>query len=306
VFGAINYTPQSMKDRKMMAHELAHVVQQRNAVAGPALDAAPGSAEAEADRTASAFTKRLSVPSLTTQSTVSFARQSPATTYPSDEPVDTPEVRQILCVIRMGGCASSRSGGLPTAGSIAMDNVTCRRETAYTGPDLTPSDIQCRNPPQLPSSSLVLARSLATLYPGWLSVLPNCPCTDAAARSSPDWSGPGACQPPYHIGAATGYRSARGYASVPGTNHGQQCCYDSGGLLITEGAGAGTPDIVQAPSGAAAALWGTLPFTSSPGLAAAASHYMSDVVPFNDLGWEVYNRYWIPNKGNNCPANRKP
>ena len=74
------------------------------------------------------------------------------------------------------------------------------------------------------------------------------PCTDAQARSSSAWAGPGACEPPYHIGAATGYRSTSGYASVPGTNHGQQCCYDSAGLLITEGAGAGTPDIVQAPA----------------------------------------------------------
>lgn len=154
------------------------------------------------------------------------------------------------------------------------------------------------------SEELTFARSLATRYPGWLNVLPDCPCTDAEARGSSDWSGPGACQPPYHIDAASGYRSARGYESVPGTNHGQQCCYDSDGLLITDGAGAGTPDLVQAPSGVGAALEGI--FGSGPGPRAAFNHYEMDVKPFNELGWEVYNQYWIPNKGNGCPPNRKP
>ncbi len=135
-------------------------------------------------------------------------------------------------------------------------------------------------------------------------MLPNCPCADEVARSSSDWAGPGACKPEYHPGAVTGYRSARGYESLPGTNHGQQCCYDVDGLLITGGEGAGTPDLVQAPSGFGAALAGI--FTSGPGPLAAWDHYTSDVQPWNELKWEVYNRYWVPNNGNNCPTNTKP
>jgi hypothetical protein len=298
-FASGRFAPGTVTGQMLLAHELAHVVQQRDSIAGPAIAAAPPAAEVEADQIASAFTSGMTLPAVSKQSTISFAR------YPADEPGDAPEVGQLLCVSRLGGCASARSGGLPTPQEIANYNVTCRRETSYSGPDLTPSDEQCRNPPQMPSSSLIFARSLATLYPGWLSVLPNCPCTDAQARSSSAWAGPGACEPPYHIGAATGYRSTSGYASVPGTNHGQQCCYDSAGLLITEGAGAGTPDIVQAPAGKLAAITGTVT-PGAPGLGAAWSHYWSDVVPFNDLGWEIYNRYWVPNNGNNCPVNRKP
>ncbi len=248
-FASGRYAPATSTGQFLLAHEMAHVVQQRDAVAGPRLDAAPASAEAEADQIASAVTGGQPLKTLSRQSTLSLAR------YPPDEPAEN--VTQILCVSRLGGCASSRPAGIPTPEEIANYNVSCRRETGYTGPDVTPSDDQCRNPPQAPSDSLVFARSLSTLYPGWLSRLPDCPCTDAAARASSDWSGPGACQPPYHIGAATGYRSARGYASVPDTNHGQQCCYDPAGLLITEGAGAGTPDIVQAPAGTGAAIIGT-------------------------------------------------
>lgn len=320
VFARGEFAPRTRAGRQLLAHELAHTVQQRAATIPTRLAFAHAGAELEARTAAPTVAPGPVGARLSPQSTASVAKQdqgdagaapaAPATSSASagarDEPVDTPDVRQTLCVIRMGGCASTRSGGLPTAGSIATDNTTCRRETGYSGPDIWPTETQCRNPPRLPSAALVFARSLSRLYPGWLRVLPNCPCTDAEARVSADWSGPNACQPPYHIGAATGYRSARGYSSVPGTNHGQQCCYDPAGRLITEGAGAGTPDIVQAPSGAGAATWGTLPSTSTPGLGAVIAHYYSDVRPFNELGWEVYNRYWVPNNGNNCPANRKP
>jgi hypothetical protein len=91
---------------------------------------------------------------------------------------------------------------------------------------------------------------------------------------------------------------------VPGTSHGQQCCYDEAGLLITGGEAAGTPDLVQVPSGVGAAIVGM--FTSGPGPLDVLDHLSMDVEPWEQLGWKVYNQYWVPNNGNNCPANEKP
>lgn len=301
VFGPGRYAPGTAQGKSLLAHELAHTIQQRGAASGLTPGKATHQSESEARRAASAVGQGKTPTTLSPVSAIAVAR------YPADEPVDTPDVRQTLCVIRLGGCPQTRPGGIPTDEEIAGYNTQCRSETSYSGPDITPSDNQCRNPPQLPSDALIFARSLNTLYPGWLSVLPPCPCTDAAAAASPNWAGPGACQPPYHIGAATGYRSTRGYPSVPGSNHGQQCCYDPRGNLITDGAGAGTPDIVQAPPGAGSAIGSTLnPFSSSPGVGAAIAHYFNDVRPFNELGWEIYNRYWVPNRGVNCPPNKVP
>jgi hypothetical protein len=77
--------------------------------------------------------------------------------------------------------------------------------------------------------------------------------------------------------------------------------------LITDGAAAGTPDIVQAPPGYLSGILATInPFSSSPGLGATMDHLAMDVDPWEELGWEVYNRYWIPNKGDGCPANTRP
>jgi hypothetical protein len=315
-FGEGAYAPDRPSGRSLLAHELAHVVQQRGA-GGDAVAAAAPSAEREARAAAAAVVRGRSVSGLSARP-LELARQGVDAGVdagvggtggaPSTSPrASSPEgIAQMLCVMRLGGCTNMRPAGIPSPEEMASYNAQCRRETSYAGPDVTPSDEECTDPPEMPSDSLLFARSLSRLYPGWLEALPSCPCTDAEARSSSDWSGPGACQAPYHVGAASGYRSARGYASVAGTNHGQQCCYDEAGLLITEGAGAGTPDLVQAPAGKAAALWGTIPFTSSPGLGAAWSHYNQDVVPFNDLGWEVYNQYWVPNNGRGCPRNRKP
>jgi hypothetical protein len=134
---------------------------------------------------------------------------------------------------------------------------------------------------------LAYAQSLETTYPGWRAALPDCPCTDAEARAQPGmWSGGiGGCPDFFHPGAATGYRSTRGYPSVPGTSHGQQCCYDTQGLLITDGQGAGTPDV-----------W-------SPGTD-FWKHQLYDVQTWLRLGSPTYNRYWIPNRGAGCPPNR--
>jgi hypothetical protein len=51
--------------------------------------------------------------------------------------------RQLECVIRLGGCPSTRPGGLPTEGEIQEYNERCRSESDYQGPILTPSDDDC-------------------------------------------------------------------------------------------------------------------------------------------------------------------
>lgn len=135
--------------------------------------------------------------------------------------------------------------------------------------------------------ALDLARSLDTRYPNWLNVLPPCPCTFAEASASSDWMHSIAHDltlPWFHPGAKKQVRSARGYPSIPGSSHGQQCCYDSNGNLITEGAGAGTPD-----------LWS--PITNS------REHQDYDVAAFNQLGWRIYDLYWRPNNGMGCRPN---
>ena len=120
-FASGRFAPGTVTGQMLLAHELAHVVQQRDSIAGPAIAAAPPAAEVEADQIASAFTSGMTLPAVSKQSTISFAR------YPADEPGDAPEVGQLLCVSRLGGCASARSGGLPTPQEIANYNVTCRR-----------------------------------------------------------------------------------------------------------------------------------------------------------------------------------
>lgn len=127
---------------------------------------------------------------------------------------------------------------------------------------------------------LAYARSLSTRYPGWLNILPDCPCSDSDASANPDvWvGGVGGCPSATHPGAVTGYRSRRGYASIPDTGHGQQCCYDANGRLMTSGAAAGTPD-----------LW-------SPSVD-FVKHQVFDVQTWVRLGWGTYNQYWIPNDG---------
>jgi len=138
--------------------------------------------------------------------------------------------------------------------------------------------------------ALAYGRSLERRYPGWLNVLPSCPCTYPQAQASPVFEGGWLINNfitnSYHPGTANQVRSKKGYQSDESgeTNHGQQCCYDERDNLITEGPGAGTPDVWSAT-------------------AEYSKHQEFDVSTFNRLGWRIYNQYWIPNNGNNCPSN---
>lgn len=126
----------------------------------------------------------------------------------------------------------------------------------------------------------VLAADISERFPDWQATLPDCPCTAAAAAADKkSWAGgPTGCPQLSHPGAASGFRSRKKISSRPGTSHGQQCCYDDGGRLITEGPAAGTPD-----------LWS--PRTD------LVKHIVYDVQPWWNMGWEEYDRHWVPNQG---------
>jgi hypothetical protein len=135
-------------------------------------------------------------------------------------------------------------------------------------------------------AALDYARSLSTLYPGWLSVLPNCPCSESTVLAASSTWVPDA-NPAlswFHPGATSSYRSSASYSSIPGSSHGQQCTYNSSGELITYGPGAGTPDV-----------WS--PNTNQ------RQHILADAATWQVLGWRIYNSFWCPNNGNGCPAN---
>lgn len=128
-----------------------------------------------------------------------------------------------------------------------------------------------------------LAARIEAVNPDWRKVLPECPCSaDEAARDRRTWiESPTACPQPYHPGAARGVRTRSTYSSGPGTRHGQQCCYDATGTLITKGPGAGTPD-----------YWS--PRTD------VVRHLAYDVQSWWDLGWEAYEEHWTPSAGVAC------
>ena len=124
----------------------------------------------------------------------------------------------------------------------------------------------------------------------WVNSLPNCPCTLSGAKDSEDWLDPTDASDYYHPGAAKCIRSKKTYDSGCGLTHGQQCCYDDKGKLITDGLGAGTPDII-APIGISGIL----------------GHNSRDVTPYKmckSVGLaKDYLKIRPPNNGNNCIPN---
>lgn len=264
VFAAGQYAPGIVAGQRLLAHELTHVVQQdRVAASGdaqPVIVREQDASEAEAQQAARDVealdplrgSSSIDQPSITVRRAVSSAPRLQ---------------RQFVTPLGPGG----GYGGL-----IERDR---RRTFQGRTPEETERD-----------KALALAQSLEIQYPGWRSVLPACPCTVGEARGSSDWQEDSflirlLILPVFHPGAATAFRSARGYASKPGTSHGQQCTYDELGHLITEGPAAGTPD-----------LWSAVTHNEE--------HQEVDVAPFYGLGWQLYNQYWIPDNRNSCPINK--
>jgi RHS repeat-associated protein len=142
------------------------------------------------------------------------------------------------------------------------------------------------------------ARRLNNEYKGWMNDLPNCPNTKKRAdENSQEWThekflgdDPFWLQR-YHKGAKSSYRSKPRSFKINGveiSKVGQQCTYDKAGQLIIAGRAAGTPD-----------------FWAPVGIDATIKHREWDVETWEVLGWEEFNRTWIPNQGEGLVAQGK-
>lgn len=286
VFGAGQYQPRTRTGQKLLAHELSHTIQQggEHFETPTRFQITPPDSRSEREAaTASQSIMQGKPVAAFSQQPVQLSRDGPDAGVSSDAGSVSGAQRhwlerQLHCVIFIkGGCSRIRSGGVPDDSEVARYDGQCRADTGYSGPVLTASDLNCSQP------SLAIAQSLDVSYPNWRNAIPDCPCTDAAARANPDmWDGPDHCIPRFHQGAVTGYRSTGGFSTLPGTSHGQQCCYGPDGRLITSGQGAGTPDV-----------W-------SPDIRHLTQHLEADVDTWTELGWQIYNQFWVPDIGNNC------
>jgi hypothetical protein len=163
MFAAGQYAPNSPAGRKLLAHELTHVVQQGGGAPLASQNLAITYPSDSAEREADSISEKINQPnpvSTKVQIAPTIARQDDAGA-PEPEP-DDPGL-QVECVKRLGGCASTRPGGLPTPEEIERYNAECRRETGYSGPDVTPTDEECRTsgpPPVTPTTVFMCSKSL--------------------------------------------------------------------------------------------------------------------------------------------------
>ena len=165
----------------LLAHELAHVVQQRGAsMTDIAHRASPG-AEAEASRAASSVAEGRSAGALSSQPSA-IARQDldagttgDTGTSGGGQERSAEWARQLNCVIRLGGCPNSRPGGIPSPEEIAGYNTECRKESTYTGSDVTPTDEECGTPtppgtpPPPPVTTMICSKRLDAPVLGWFA-----------------------------------------------------------------------------------------------------------------------------------------
>jgi RHS repeat-associated protein len=134
-----------------------------------------------------------------------------------------------------------------------------------------------------------IANELNTKYKGWLDELPACPAKEQTIKRCTDFDLDGLSRSPdyllqvFHFSAKISYRSTPQEFRKDGkfiSKIAQQCTYDSAGNLITKGPGAGTPD-----------------FAAAGNQLIALDHLKKDVKTWCALGWEEYNKTWIPNRG---------
>ena len=137
-----------------------------------------------------------------------------------------------------------------------------------------------------------IAADISQDYPDWPNILPDCPCDEGEIKESEDFERSNMGIRTYHPGAENCYRSSEPLTYISPDNPekiaspGQQCCYDESGKLITNGPGAGTPDLYS-PSD-----WRNI-----------GTHQEYDVQPYGGMSLEEYHKTWTPNNGNGCPEN---
>lgn len=179
VFGRGRYEPRTAEGQRLLAHELTHVVQQsqfagsdRRTEVSKENDASEREAEQAADRVlaGSPVSVRGDSTSLQRYSHEDCSEDDlRAHIWPADSIARqmTSKVLRVLrananlgreaqveCVKRLGGCASTRSGGVPTSEEISRYNEECRRESGYAGLAVTPTDQECGASPGTAASPL--------------------------------------------------------------------------------------------------------------------------------------------------------
>ena len=152
VLGEGQYAPKTGQGRRLLAHELAHVVQRGYA----------------ASRTGSELSSVY--PSIGQRSDLMLSRQPPDAGVADLDAGSSSKARndQIDCVKRLGGCAETRSAEIPTKEEIARYNGECRSETIYSGPAVTPTDAECTA-----GSTRRTLRVRFPVHPGWVPVRPT-------------------------------------------------------------------------------------------------------------------------------------
>lgn len=146
-----------------------------------------------------------------------------------------------------------------------VDNSLTRRQRAEAGAD-------------------ILTTYLEQNFPTWHLYLPDCPLNTRLIDSN-RWYVENSFIDVYHPDAATCCRSADTFLSPRAPiHHRQQCCYNRAGNLITQGAGAGTPDF-----GAESVL--------DPQWEAGLGHRTYDVFTWHFTSLRRYHQVWPPNGG---------
>ena len=116
VFGAGRFAPETHEGRRLIAHELTHVVQQS------------GSSGIRAGQTNDKHDRR----PIDRNHLASLAREA-----------DPDREWQAACVRRLGGCSNYKDGGIASVEEIKTYNLECRKETGY--PDnVAPSPDECK------------------------------------------------------------------------------------------------------------------------------------------------------------------
>lgn len=165
VFAAGQYGLGTTSGRQLLAHELTHTIQQSSNMQGLQEELRTTASDDMAEREAEAASRTIAhgQPFIArSREAVKIARQTDAGVPDAPDPNRN---AQVECVKRLGGCPNTRPAGIPTPEEIARYNEECRRDTGYTGPDLTPTDEECSqsSPPAPPTPATpfqVCARAL--------------------------------------------------------------------------------------------------------------------------------------------------
>jgi len=166
VFASDRYAPETTVGERLLAHELTHVLQQQifppsasNAASQAPSDSVGSHREAQQGPGVDLDKARFSVahrlgPRIARDATPSAA--------------DANRDSQVACVGRRGGCLNERGGGVPSDEEIGRYNLDCRRETKYSGPDVTPTFEEC-----LPAGAgKIHSKTLAeAIEGGWRDVI---------------------------------------------------------------------------------------------------------------------------------------